>query len=269
MRIHVSMISVLLSMLLGIIFVPTAAFAQTGTCATVISGQALPDLIVDPVALRNALVVTTEKFSQTQCAVVEGCVSSRGQHQLLRFAVSTPNMGSGDLVIGDPNACPNLFHLSECHGHLHYREFADYRLWTDVGYTAWTGSRDVNSPTNTPVNASLLADALRSGDLLVGRKQGFCMIDSARYSGSKTRQFVTCAYQGITSGWTDIYGQQLDCQYIQIDGLAEGIYVLEVQVNPEWFLPEETGKYNNNFATVRFQFTPKKAKTPANLTILN
>lgn len=153
---------------------------------------------------------------------------------------------------------------------MHYREFGDYRLWTDAGYTVWVGNRDVNSPTNNNgVNATLLADALGSGDLLVGRKQGFCMIDIARSSGNRAQQFTTCAYQGITSGWADIYGQQLDCQYIQIDGLAEGIYVLEVQVNPEWFLPEEPGKYSNNSATVRFQFTPKKVKTPAKLTILN
>jgi len=243
--------------------------AQTGTCATVIPGQALPDLIVDPAVLRANLVVTRENFSQTQCAVVEGCVDRRGQHQLLRFAVSTPNVGAGDLVIGDPNDCPGLFRQSECHGHLHYKEFADYRLWTEAGYSVWAGSRDINSPTNTGVNASLLASAEQNGDLLVGRKQGFCLIDSTRYSGNRAQQFTTCSYQGLTSGYADLYGQQLDCQYIQIDGLAGGIYVLEVQVNPEWFLPEEPGKYNNNSATVRFEFTPRKGNGTAKLRVLN
>jgi hypothetical protein len=241
--------------------------AQTDTCAVPIPGNPLPDLIVNPAVLRANLVVTRENFSQTQCAVVEGCVSSRGQHQLLRFAVSTPNIGAGDLVIGDPAACPGLFHQSECHGHLHYKEFADYRLWTDAGYTAWAGNRDLGSPTNTGNNASLLQSAEANGDLLLGRKQGFCLIDSTRYSGDRAQQFTTCAYQGLTSGYADLYGQSLDCQYIQIDGLDAGIYVLEVQVNPEWFLPE--GTYNNNSATVRFQFTPRKGNGPAKLRILN
>jgi len=57
--------------------------------------------------------------------------SSRGQHQVLRFAVSTPNVGAGDLVIGNPTNC-SVFFTRASAGHLHYEEFADYRLWTQA-----------------------------------------------------------------------------------------------------------------------------------------
>jgi hypothetical protein len=67
--------------------------------------------------------------------------------------------------------------------------------------------------------------------------------------------------QGLQAGWSDSYGQQLDCQYIQIDKLKAGIYVLEVQTNSEQLLPESS--YTNNSSIFRFQFVPKHGNTPA------
>jgi hypothetical protein len=238
----------------------SSAVAQTGPCATVVPGQPLPDLIVDPEQLKD-LFVTTERFGQTQCAVVEGCVTTRGSHQLLRFTTSTPNVGQGDLVIGDPYQCPNLFHQSECHGHLHFKEYTDYRLWTQAGYQNWITYRQPSLPTNSGMNATLLSQALQNGDLLVGRKQGFCIMDVARYNATTPQKYTNCGEQGLQIGWTDIYVNFLDCQYIQIDGLNEGVYVLENQVNPEHLLPESN--YGNNAAAVQFRFVPKHGKTPA------
>jgi hypothetical protein len=253
----------------AVLLLHAVAAAQTGPCATPVPGQPLPDLIVDAARLKADLLVSNEKFNATSCAVVEGCVSSKGAHQVLRFSSSTPNIGQGDLVIGDPNLCPNLFHLSECHNHFHFNDYSAYRLWTQMGYQNWVSLRDLNSPANAGINAILLANATASGDLIVGRKQGFCMIDSERYlsTASTTRKYTLCGgpgapgNQGIQVGWTDVYGQQLDCQYIEIDHLRDGIYVVEVQVNPDRLIPETD--YTNNFGAVTFQFIGKRGNTPA------
>src|SRR5439155_23531590 len=124
---------------------------------------------------------TEERFAVNDCAVVEGCVTGKGTHQLLRFTSRTPNVGGGDLVIGDPLQCPNLFVQSQCHNHLHFKQYADYRLWTDAGYQIWVTNQVLNEPTNSGTNATLLAQAAQSGNLLVSRKQGFCIIDTDQY----------------------------------------------------------------------------------------
>ncbi len=248
---------------------------QTAACAVPIPGNPLPDLIVDANALKADLIVTTEKFGTTPCAVVEGCVSSKGNHQLLRFTVSTPNIGQGDLVIGDPNQCSNLFHLSECHTHFHFKEYSDYRLWTETGYQTWVTLRDPGAPTTSPPNALLLSTAIQNKELLVGRKQGFCMIDVTRYlaSASTQKKYTLCGgpgatgNQGLQAGWSDVYSQQLDCQYIEIDNLKEGRYVLEIQVNPEHLLPE--ANYSNNSTGILCQFTPRRGNTPARMVVVN
>src|SRR5262245_58908347 len=136
--------------LLGLVSI-FPAHGQTGECAIPVPGRPLPDLIVDLGRLRSDIVINKENFNVNSCAVVESCVLSRGIHQLLRFTASTPNIGQGDLVIGDPNQCPNLFHVSECHGHFHFEQYSDYRLWTEAGYAKWTLNRDVAAPTNTGI----------------------------------------------------------------------------------------------------------------------
>src|SRR5437879_9345422 len=69
------------------------AIAQTGPCATVLPGKPLPDLIVDRNRLKADLLVSEETFDASSCAVVEGCVAKKGKRTLLRFSVSTPNIG--------------------------------------------------------------------------------------------------------------------------------------------------------------------------------
>lgn len=250
-------------------------YAQTGPCATVVQGQPLPDLIVDANRLKSDLVVTVENFSRTVCAVLEGCVSSRGSHELLRFTSATPNVGQGDLVIGDPYQCPDLFKQSECHNHLHFKEYGDYRLWTEAGYNTWITYRDLSEPANTGYNGTLLANATQNGDLVVGRKQGFCIIDIERYlpNAPSLKKYTLCGgpgspgNQGLQVGWSDVYDQHLDCQFVEIDGLREGMYVLENHVNAEHLLPESN--YLNNAAIVKFWYTPGKGKRPGKLTVQN
>jgi hypothetical protein len=66
------------------------------------------------------------------------------------------------------------------------------------------------------------------------------MTDSRRYSGTRARRF-DCRFQGITAGWGDRYGADLDGQWVDVTGVAPGAYTLIITVNPEGRLPERVG----------------------------
>ena len=247
---------------------PLACQADTGPCATV-TGGSLPDLVVNAAKLAQYLSVGEEKYAPSSCAVQEGFVASPGWHTLLRFNASTPNIGAGALVIGNPQSCPGLFVLSSCHAHLHFKQYADYRLWTPGGYDSWVAMRDMNQPSNLGVNAAVLTQALKTRALLVGRKMGFCMIDSEPYSVAidAVPRFTSClSNQGVSSGWADTYGPALDGQYVELDNLKSGDYVLEVQVNAEQMLPESS--YANNSTAIRFRYTTRQGQNPPSIQVL-
>jgi hypothetical protein len=255
----------------ALLFCSRPAAAQLGPCA-VPAGPVSPDLIMDQNLLKTQIFVSEEQFNSNSCTVVEGAVSKPGKHVLLRFNSSTPNIGATDMYIGDPNQCVGtLFHFSECHQHLHFEDYTAYRLWTQGGYANWVASRDPVAPVNSGLNAQLLAAAVANGDLIVGRKQGFCMIDSIPYAGSPVTpgpaKYLSCnSNQGISVGWDDVYGPQLPDQFIQITGLREGVYVLENQVNPNQLLPESN--YANNFAAVTVHYVPKHGNMPATVEVI-
>jgi hypothetical protein len=233
---------------LYVIVLARAASAQLGPCATPL-GADLPDLIINRHALRADRLLSDESIETNSCELIEGCVRAAGQRQLLRFTVAIPNVGATALVIGDPSQCSLLFHFSECHGHYHLEQFADYRLWTRAGFKAWRRSRVPTEPASSPHNAGLLASLLNSGDLLAGRKQGFCMVDSVPFPANaknpSPRVFDDClTQQGISAGWSDNYRADLDCQFIDVTGAPSGRYILEVEVNPDRVLPES--EYANN-----------------------
>jgi len=241
--------------------------AQVAACAVPVGPQ-LPDLIMDKQLLVSQLFASDESFSPKSCAVVEGVVSKQGKHTVLRFNTSTPNVGQADMYIGDPSLCPDLFEFSDCHQHLHFKNYTAYRLWTTVGYDLWVAGRDVTAPADSGLNAQLLEAATTSGDLVSGHKQGFCMMDSAKYLGDAgpAKYFSCTSNQGLSVGWEDVYGTGLPDQFIQMTGMPEGDYVLENQVNPTHTMPESD--YTNNFAAVKFHYTPRKGNMPATVQVI-
>ena len=185
--------------------------------------QSQPDLIVDQAALRQHWIVRTEDFTSTQCDAVEGGISA-GSHPIMRFTVSTPNIGDADLVIGDPNqhiaANDGLFEFAPCHNHYHLRHYALYELIDPQTGFIWRAA-----------------------------KRGFCMEDVVKYQpypgpNNVKPQFRACGSvgvpgnQGITAGWGDEYVWQLQGQYFVLDGgdgqppVPPGIYVIRITVNP-------------------------------------
>lgn len=168
----------------------------------------MPDLIVDARRLAASWLILEETIEATSCNVVEGGVAP-GVHRLLRFTVTTPNVGTGDVFVGDPFshwlANDGLFELALCHGHFHFRNYAMYELVSVTGAT---------------VHAA---------------KRGFCMLDVTPWAADVPPgpwTYRDCgSSQGISAGWADTYSKWLDGQFFVVDDLV-GEYRLRITVNP-------------------------------------
>jgi len=178
-----------------------------------------PDLTVDPQRLVAQMSIIDRYFEYDSCAVYEGAVGGPGYRRILRFDTVILNMGDGDLVVGDredpDNPYADWFYLAECHGHYHIRDFSSYYLLNLDGTEA-----------------------------AIGQKQGFCFEDSFKYSGNKSNGY-SCENQGITSGWGDWYYKQLTGQWIDITGVPEGDYIVQVVINEAGTFAEGENRYPN------------------------
>jgi hypothetical protein len=187
-----------------------------------------PDLIVDQSKLRQHWIVRVEDFVAGDCAVEEGEITP-GEHTIVRFTVSTPNIGDADLFVGDPNEHyqnnDGLFELATCHGHFHFRHYALYELIDPASGFVWRAA-----------------------------KRGFCMIDIEKYgdypgSNNNDYKFRSCGavgvpgFQGISKGWSDVYWWKLAGQFFVLDGgdgqalVPPGEYLIRITVNPG-FVPQ-------------------------------
>lgn len=189
-----------------------------------------PDLTVDPIRLKSQLNVIDRYFdpanASDRCAYEEGAVGGYGWRRLMVFDVVIVNAGGGDLVVGDrsdpANPYAGAFYFDPCHGHYHLAGFSEYRLLYQDGNAAQ-----------------------------VGRKQGFCFEDSFKYTDHPSNGYH-CGYQGITSGWGDWYYKQLPGQWIDVTGVPEGNYLLEVEINiqdPKYRFDEGENRYPNTTRT--------------------
>ena len=197
---------------------------------------ALPDLIVDAKATTQNWVVRVEDLPADFCSVQEGGVTP-GTHTIIRFTVTTPNIGKGDVFVGSPlkHMDPNgdgsfadqdgLFEFASCHGHFHFQHYATYKLLDSQG-REWKAA-----------------------------KRGFCMLDTDPYNvhnGDGTWTYRNCGdvtrdgFQGVSSGWADTYVFKLGGQYFLLDGgdgqpvVPPGQYVIQVEVNPA-YAPDAQG----------------------------
>lgn len=210
---------------------PTGVGSQSSTRdQNTVDLDGLPDLIVDSKATQNNWIVRVEDFPADFCSVQEGGVTP-GTHTVVRFTVTTPNIGNADVFVGSPLAHmdPNgdgdfadqdgLFEFATCHQHFHFQHYAEYRL-IDANGTTWKAA-----------------------------KRGFCMLDTDPYnvnSGDGTWSYRNCGtstrdgFQGISDGWADTYVWKLGGQYFVLDGgdgqppVPPGVYTIQVEVNPDY-----------------------------------
>ncbi len=208
------------------------------------SGAARPDMTAE---IQNVQIV----FGASVAAgdVAEGCAESTTNVDLLRFSALSRNVGTADLVLGDPE-CPTPcteHPLEVCgnpdyvcspaagHNHPHYANYARYELLDQSGDT-----------------------------VVVGHKQGYCLRDT-----NCANPIYTCANQGISAGCYDTYDSSLGCQYLDITGIPGGTYLLRVTIDPLRQIPEVSDDNNVTQQTVTFvrsgqaTATPVRTSTPA------
>jgi hypothetical protein len=141
------------------------------------------------------------------------------------------------------------FEFHAAHAHYHYTGFAHYQLY------AINFSRRYVSPLNE------------------GVKSGFCLEDTRlvwwgkRGNGPMRVTFPDCdlpAYRddegiwgvmGITRGWADVYTWDLPDQYVSLDGMRDGIYVLETTADSVNFLSETSEADNQAWSLIRIAGT--------------
>ena len=199
-----------------------------------------PDLLVDASTFNAS--VHTKDFKPNDCQVQEGATQP-GTRQVLRFTYTTPNLGDGDLIVGRPEDHLEWFEWGECHGHYHFREYADYRLWTPAQFDEYKAFREANPD----MRAAEVLAANPHLQPVVGEKRGFCVIDIWPYLEKPgPPKYLLCDLQGISLGWADEYGDFLDSQFIDVTGVAPGNYVLEAEVNAERVFVETN--YRNNWS---------------------
>ena len=220
-----------------------AAVAANDPLVPCVDPRGCPDLVTDPETMSPQVQVKNIKPSD--CQVVEGSTQP-GTRRLLRFTFTTPNVGNGDLIVGRPEDHPEWFEYSPCHGHYHFREYADYRLWTPAQHQAYDALR-VADPQLTA------AEVLAANPQLTpvkGEKAGFCIIDVIPYELVSVPKYLSCAFQGISAGWADEYDASLDGQFVDVTDVTSGTYVLEAEVNSERFYEESDYANNRAYATV-------------------
>ncbi|MGH8869656.1 MAG: lysyl oxidase family protein [Actinomycetes bacterium] len=137
---------------------------------------------------------------------------------------------------------PTLYFAGDGHAHWHVRDLDSYEL----------------------LNAS-------GTEVAVGEKHGFCFQDNTKYkdwpgqhAGSPASPVyesgVVCGAhkpdaltvkQGISVGWADTYASTLRDQYIDISGLPDGDY--RVQITADWadWFDEKNEANNTSWATIR------------------
>jgi Lysyl oxidase len=230
----------------ALVLVALPAFAQRTSVSRdfpIYDNGGKPDLTVDPQRFVSQMEIVDRFFDPVndKCAFDEQVIggTDAGYRRLLRFDTVIMNAGNADLVIGDRsdpnNPYASYFYFSECHGHYHIRNFSEYRLLHLDGSVA-----------------------------AIGHKQGFCLTDSFKYGDNKSSGY-DCHDQGVTSGWGDWYYKQLVGQWIDITGVPEGDYIVQVMINGTSttgsIFDEGTNRYPNTIMVQMHVPDPRKKVT--------
>jgi Lysyl oxidase len=181
--------------------------------------------------------ISRENFNDDDnCSIKYGCIEKKGNHRVLRFDMITSNIGDEDLIIGDPRD-PNV--------QSKFFEPFDEECTEGLGYRFKAKPFFVYSLRNDD-----------SSIKLSGYKDAFC------FDGLPP--WMDCDHQGLAAGGRsqDVYGSDMSCQFVVIDDLADGEYILEATVNAPSVDAVKKGKgqvfikednYDNNTASVRLQ----------------
>lgn len=196
--------------------------------------------------------------------VVEGCYADervrKQARRCLRFDGIIGNFGEGafelayvwrkgspiaavqrvyspDGSYADRYAIDSEFHPT--HAHFHVRDFYVARLWAAGPDGARSGTTPVARGDKNgfcPQDSDPIA-----GDAQEGRRYT-CLMDGP--DGTRALQVV-----GISSGWRDVYPADLPDQFVEITGVPDGRYVLELEIDPDDVFVEANDR-NNRVCTL-------------------
>jgi hypothetical protein len=166
--------------------------------------------------------ITTETFSASSGDVLDACIVP-GTHRVMRFDFHSKNIATTDVYLGappsDPNAISPIFVWSNSHHHWHIRDFNVFSL-TDMADTTIART---------------------------GLRQAFCLEDYDPASANPPPAKYNCGNQGVSPGWEDTYSASLPCQFINMDGIPDGVYKFKAKTNASKVAPESN--YDNNETT--------------------
>jgi Lysyl oxidase len=182
--------------------------------------------------------IHNELFEEDSGSIADGCVTL-GWHRVMRFDFLSHNIGDAELVVGNPEDHLDWFVWSPAHQHWHLKDFNQFVLLDVAG-----------------------------DQVTLGYKQAFCLVDVEHTSawGPDSPKFVNCLQnQGVSAGWADLYDKSLACQFIVIDGVRDGDYVLASTTNAQRIFPEDTFEDNTILTGLRIR---RNSVTEINLPIL-
>ncbi|XP_065319937.1 lysyl oxidase homolog 3-like isoform X2 [Gordionus sp. m RMFG-2023] len=195
--------------------------------AGVVCGEGLPDLVPDPELLKSTAYIEDRQMFFLRCAMEENCLARTAYaldstdymwpymtRRLLRFTSRIVNLGTSDFR---PHLPKYLWEWHSCHMHYHSMDvFSHYDL-TDR----------------------------RGRKVAQGHKASFCLEDN-ECSGNSRHKYRCQNFgdQGISTGCSDVYEHNIDCQWIDITDVNPGFYYFKVTINPEFKVAEMS--FSNN-----------------------
>ncbi|KAM6942899.1 lysyl oxidase homolog 1 [Xenentodon cancila] len=200
--------------------------------------RGLPDLVPDPNYVQASTYIQRAHMYSLRCAAEEKCLSSSAYSPettdydvrvLLRFPQRVKNKGTADFM---PNRPRHTWEWHSCHQHYHSMdEFSHYDL-LEVS----TGRK-----------------------VAEGHKASFCLEDTTCDFGHLKRYACTSHTQGLSPGCYDTYNADIDCQWIDITDIKPGNYILKLQVNPRFLVPESD--FTNNIVRCNIHYTGRVVTT--------
>jgi hypothetical protein len=197
------------------------------TLATSAAGQPLgtplyPDLIISPQPFRDvALTGSTTKlleFSNGTANLGPGSLDLYGIVQPDGTTFAYQRVWNTDGSAVDYLAGTFIFIGHGGHNHWHFADFVDYTL------------------------RSVLSDGSVGPIVRQSAKVTFCAAESDPFDlslpNAPQNAIHTCSNQGIAVGWMDVYPKGLEGQNIDVTGVPNGTYWLEMVADPDNHLKE-------------------------------
>lgn len=226
-----------------------ADFGLTGSPLTCDAGCTIsrttctgPDLIVYEGGLLIDSYVQTA-YNPSTCEEAFGCVGGTMGRTVLHFTLVSENVGNQVLHFGSPSSIlapySGLWTYDSCWGWYQFDDYAAY----------WLCPSTVADCENAPA----------TDHVAEGHKASFCFIENfgvgPDYTGTppgNCGSVYSCSDMGQRPGCADDYYVGLDCQFIDITGVASGTYTLCAQIDPANMIYELRDDNNTSCTPVSF-----------------